>query len=228
EVALGAFFDRRVGRTCRAHVLNGNHFARFHEFEARFQQAFFGERIAHLHGRALFLDAVVELGGCHDGAANAVAPGLGAKVNYRQAYTLGLGVENGIRPGDAGGKGVDEDVAVVAGIEIDLASHGRHAEGIAVAAYAGDHARYQVSGLGMAWIAEAQGVHGRYRPRAHGEDVAQYATHAGSCALIWFDIGWMVVALHLEDHAVAVADIHHAGILSRALDHDIALGRQCP
>jgi hypothetical protein len=29
----------------------------------------------------------------------------------------------------------------------------------------------------------------------------------------------VVVALHLEDHAVAVADIDHAGILARPLDH---------
>ena len=29
----------------------------------------------------------------------------------------------------------------------------------------------------------------------------------------------MVVALHLEDHRLAVADIDHAGILARAADH---------
>ena len=36
----------------------------------------------------------------------------------------------------------------------------------------------------------------------------------------------MVVALHLEDAGIAVADIDHAGILAGALDHARALGRQ--
>jgi hypothetical protein len=74
--------------------------------------------------------------------------------------------------------------------------------------------------------AEAQGVHRRDRPRAHGEDVAQNAADAGRRTLIGFDVGGMVVALHLEDHAVAIADIDHAGILARTLDDDRAGGRQ--
>jgi hypothetical protein len=49
--------------------------------------------------------------------------------------------------------------------------------------------------------AEAQRVHRRDRPRAHGEDVAQDAADAGRRALIGLDEGGVVVALHLEDDA---------------------------
>ena len=45
------------------------------------------------------------------------------------------------------GHGVDEDVAVVAGVEADRAADRRHAEGIAVAADAGDDAGHEMARL---------------------------------------------------------------------------------
>ena len=111
-------------------------------------------------------------------------------------------------------------------MEIDLAADGRHAEGIAVAADAGDDAGHDVAGARMVGGAEAQGVHRRDRPGAHGEDVAQDAADAGRRALIGLDIGGMVVALHLEDHAEPVTDIDDAGVLAGPLDDALALGRQ--
>jgi hypothetical protein len=74
-------------------------------------------------------------------------------------------------------------------------------------------------GFRVVLFAEAQRVHRRDGPRAHGEDVAQDAAHAGRRALVRLDIGRVVVALHLEDHRLAVADIDHAGVLARSLDH---------
>ena len=56
-------------------------------------------------------------------------------------------------------------------------------------------------------------------PRAHGEDVAQDAADAGRRALIGLDEGRVVVALHLEDDRVAIADVDDAGVFARALDH---------
>jgi hypothetical protein len=53
------------------------------------------------------------------------------------------------------------------------------------------------------------------RARAHGEDVAQDAADAGRRALIGLDEGRVVVALHLEDGGVAVADVDDAGVLAR-------------
>src|SRR5690606_22574235 len=48
----------------------------------------------------------------------------------------------------------------------------------------------------------------------------------GRRALVRLDVGRMVVALHLEDDRLAVADIDHAGILARTLDHARTRGRQ--
>ena len=91
EIALGAHLDGRAGEAGRTHVLDGDDGARSHQFEAGFEQAFFGERVADLHGRALFLDLVVEFGRRHGRAADAVAAGLGAEIDDRQADALGLG-----------------------------------------------------------------------------------------------------------------------------------------
>jgi hypothetical protein len=120
-------------------------------------------------------------------------------------------------------KALTRHVAVVARIELDLAADGRHAEGIAVTADTGDDAGDQVPGLGMIRRAEAQRVHRRDGPRAHGEDIAQDAADAGRRALVGLDEGGVVVAFHLEDDAIAIADIDHAGVLAGTLDH--AAGR---
>ncbi len=53
--------------------------------------------------------------------------------------------------------------------------------------------------LGVIGPAEAQRVEIRHRPRAHSEYIAQNAANAGRRALIGFDVGRVVVALHLED-----------------------------
>ena len=85
-----------------------------------------------------------------------------------------------------------------------------------------------MAGLGMVGRAEAQRVHRGDGAGAHGEDVAQDAAHAGRRALIGLDEGGVVVAFHLEDDGLAVADIDHAGIFAGALDDARAGGRQRP
>ena len=80
--------------------------------------------------------------------------------------------------------------------------------------------------LRMVGLAEAQRVHVGDRPRAHGEDVAHDAADAGRRALVGLDEARVVVAFHLEDGGLAVADVDDAGILARALDHPRRLGRQ--
>src|SRR5487761_2193430 len=64
------------------------------------------------------------------------------------------------------------------------------------------------------------------RARAHREDVSQDAPDAGSCALVGLDERGMVVALHLEDAGLPVADIDHAGVFAGALDDPGRAGRQ--
>lgn len=134
EVALGAHLDRRAGQARRAHVLDRDDAALLHDFEAGLEQQLFGEGIADLHGRALLLGFVVELGRGHRGAVDAVAAGLGAEIDDRHVHAGGGRIEDLVRVGEADGHRVDEDVAVIAGVEAHLAAHGRHAEGIAVAA----------------------------------------------------------------------------------------------
>jgi hypothetical protein len=76
QIALVAHLDRRAGQPGRAHVLNRDHRARGHQLQAGLQQALFGERVAHLHGGALFLDRVVEFGRGHGRAADPSRPVL--------------------------------------------------------------------------------------------------------------------------------------------------------
>ena len=228
EVALGAHLDGGTGEARGAHVLDGDDGAGRHQLEAGFEQQLLREGVADLHGRALLVGGVVELGRGHGGAVDAVAAGLGAEIDDGQADALGLRIEDLVGFGDAGGEGVDEDVAVVAAVEIDLAADGRHAERIAVAADAGDDAGDEMAGLRVIGRAEAQRVQRRDRPRAHGEDVAQDAADAGRRALIGLDEGRVVVALHLEDHGQPVADVDDAGVLAGPADHPRAGGRQGP
>ena len=226
EIALGPHLDGRASEAGGAHVLNGDDGAGLHQLQAGFQQALFGEGIADLHGRALLLDGVVEFGRGHGGAADAVATGLGTEIDDGQADALGFRQEDAVALGDAEGKGVDEAIAVVAGVEADFAADGRHAEGVAVAADTGDDAGHQVAGLGVVRLAEGQRVHGGDRPGAHGEHVAENAADTGRRALIGLDVGRVVVALHLEDGDVAVADVDDAGIFAGSDDDLVALGRQ--
>ena len=78
----------------------------------------------------------------------------------------------------------------------------------------------------MRRTAEAQKIQAGDRPRAHREHVAQDAADPRRRALIGFDERGVVVALHLEDAGVAVANVDHAGVLARTANHPGRLGRQ--
>ena len=140
EIALGAHLDRRAGQPGRAHVLDGDDAALGHDLEAGFEQKLFRERIADLHGRALFLGVGAELGRRHGGAVDAVAAGLRAEIDDRHADAGRRRIENLVGLGEADRHGVDQAIAVIAAVKAHLAADRRHAEGIAVAADAGDDA----------------------------------------------------------------------------------------
>ena len=74
--------------------------------------------------------------------------------------------------------------------------------------------------------AEAEAVEQRDRPRAHRDDVAEDAADAGGGALERLDGGRVVVALGLEGHREPVAEVEHAGVLARPLQHARAAARQ--
>ncbi len=80
--------------------------------------------------------------------------------------------------------------------------------------------------LRVAGRAEAQRVEVGDGARAHGKDVAHDAADAGRRALVWLDVGGVVVAFHLENDGLPVADIRDAGVLAGALDDLRALRGQ--
>ena len=226
QAALGRHLERGRGQAGRAHVLDGDDDVGGHQLQAGFDQQLLGEGVADLDGGTLLLGILVELGRGHGGAVDAVAAGLRAEIHHRIADAGGGRIEDVVLARQTHGHGVDQDVAVIRAVEIGFAAHGGDADAIAVAADAGHHARHQMAGLGVAGIAEAQRVHVGDGARAHGEHVAQDAAHAGRRALIGFDEAGVVVAFHLEDDGVAVADVDDAGVLARAADHPRRLGRQ--
>src|SRR6185437_6282310 len=110
--------------------------------------------------------------------------------------------------------------------ETHLPTDGRHSKRIAVAANACNDAGYEMTRFGVFRRAEGQRVETSDRARAHREDIAQDAADAGGRALIRLDVTRMVVALHLENHRLAVTDVDDPGVFARSLDHPGRLGRQ--
>ena len=74
--------------------------------------------------------------------------------------------------------------------------------------------------------AEAEPVEQRDRPRAHRDDVAEDAADARRRSLERLDRGRVVVALDLERDRLALAEVDHAGVLARPLQHAVAVGGQ--
>ena len=72
-------------------------------------------------------------------------------------------------------------------------------------------------------LAEAQPVEQRDRARAHGDDVPEDAADPGRSALERLDRARVVVALDLERDRLAVAEVDHARVLARPLQHACAL-----
>src|SRR3982074_1912848 len=74
--------------------------------------------------------------------------------------------------------------------------------------------------------AEAQRVQTKFRPRAHGEDVANDAADAGGRALKRFDRARVIVALDFERDCPAVANIDDPGVFFASFNQDIWSARR--
>ena len=219
EPALTGHLDRGRSQPGRPHILDGDDRILFHQLEAGLDQQFLGERVADLHGRPLLPGIGAEFGRGHRRAVNAVATGLGADIDD-EVPRPGCGrIKDPVGSGEPDAHRVDQDVAVIGGVELALAADRRHADAIAVAADPGDDAGYEMAGPRVVGAAETQRVEERDRPRPHREHVAHYAADPGRRPLIGLDEGRVVMALDLEDDGVAVADIDDAGIFSRAANH---------
>ena len=190
------------------------------QLERALDQLLARERVADLHARPLVLVALVEvLRGQHARPADAVAPGRGAEEHDEVARAGGARAHELVRAQQADAERVDERVVAVGGVEDRLAGDVRDADAVAVAADAAHDAAEQLARALLVERAEPQRVAQRDRPRAHREDVAQDAAHARGRALVGLDGRGVVVALDLERDGEAVADVDHAGVLTRALQH---------
>ncbi len=162
------------------------------------------------------------------GAGQAVAAGGRADVEDRIAHALGRAAGDLLVAQDAEAKDVDQRIALVALVEINLAGDGRDAEAIAVMGDAADHAREEPAVVGRcrtlapsgADRAEAQRIDRADRPRAHGENVADDAAHAGGRALERLDGAGMVVRFDLERDGQPVADVDDPGVFLARADED--------
>ena len=157
---------------------------------------------------------------------DAVASGLRADVEDRVTDARGAAVEDAVGASNAARERVDEDVAVVARIELNLAADSGNADRVAVSADAGDDAAEELRRARVIGASEAQRVQPGDGPCAHREDVAEDAAHARRRALVGLDEARVVVRLHLEDGGEAVADVDDAGVLAGALDDSRALRRK--
>ena len=211
-------FHRRAGQAGGPHVLNPDNQVLLHEAEAGLDQNILGERVAHLNGRAELFGLVVKFPrGQQAGAVNAVPAGARADIDDRITHPRRGGPKNPIGRGDAQGKGIDQDIAVIAGVEIHLAADGRHTDTIPVAANTAHHALDQVRGARMPNRPEAERVQRGDRAGAHGKDIPQDTAHPGGGSVIGFDKRRMIMAFDLKDRGQPVADIDDAGILARPL-----------
>ncbi len=226
DPAFAGDLGRGRGQSRRAHILDRLDGVGLHQLQASFNQQFFDEGVADLHARALIGIGLREFGRSHGRAMNAVAPGFRADIKDHRARLGAARIENPVLPGKADAHRIDEDIAVIAFMKIGLSANGRHADAIAIAAYAGDNAAHQALGARMGRIAKAQGVEQRDRPRSHREHIAHDAADPGRCALGRFDKARVIVALHFEHASEPIANIDDAGILARALDDARPAGRQ--
>src|SRR5208337_3320843 len=95
------------------------------------------------------LGLLIEFFRGHGGAMDAIAAGFRAHIDDWVAGARCRRIEDAVRADEACAHGVDEDVTVVALVEIRLAADGRDTHAITVVAYAGNHARDEVACLGV-------------------------------------------------------------------------------
>ena len=221
-----------AGQAGAAEVLDADDELRVEQLEAGLNQPLLLEGVAHLHAGALGVVGrtgvvAAEAGRGQDAdAADAVAPGARPE-QHGQVPGAGRDAEHEALDGQrAHAEHVDQRVLGVAGVEGELAAHGRHPDRVAVARDTAHDALDQPALPGVVGRAEEEGVHDGQRARPHGEDVAQNAAHPGGGALVGLDGRGMVVALDADRHGDAVAGVDHPGVLAGAHQDPRPLGRQ--
>src|SRR4029077_4230980 len=126
--------------------------------------------------------------GQHRGPAHAVRAGGRAEQDDLVTGPAGRGDLQVAVPHHPHAERVDQRVARVTGVEVQLAADVRQTQAVAVEGDAADHPGQYPPGVGSGGGPEPQRVHLRNWARAHGQDVADDATHAGGRTLVRFHV----------------------------------------
>src|ERR1700730_7143821 len=189
------------------------------ELEARFHQALFQERVAHLHRRAPRLTGGVELYAREACPVDAVTPRVGAHQEHYVSWAASTGTRELFVRHHAHAHRIHDAVVAIYRIEVHLAAHRRDADAVAIAADTRDHPVEEMLLMRLVERSEPQRGEKCDRPCSHGEDVAQDPADTGGGALGGLDGAGMVVRLDLEDAGQPLTDVHRTGVLTRALEH---------
>ena len=227
DPAARRHLGRRGGEARRSQILHGHHEAEPGQLERALDQLLARERVADLDGRPLVLVGLVEiLRGQHARPADAVAARRRTEQDDEIAGARGARAHELVRAQETDAERVDERILPVRGVEDGLAGDVRDAHAVAVAADAAHDPAEQLARALLVERPEPQRVAERDRARAHREDVAQDPADARGRTLVRLDGRGVVVALDLEGDGEAVADVDHAGVLTRALQHARAVRGQ--
>jgi len=221
DPATTAHLRGGAGDAGRTHVLHADHGIAAGQLEGGFEEQLLLERVTHLHGRQVGRAVLGDVLGREGSPLDAVLAGRRSDDVHRIAGATGLGADDAGAVDQAHAHGVDQGIDLVHRIEVDLPTHNRHAEAVAVVADAADDTVEQPLRLGVLEVPEAEGVELGNGPGAHGEDVAVDAAHAGGRSLVGLERTGVVVALDLESTPDAVADVDDAGVLLARLDQQM-------
>ncbi|OIQ79797.1 hypothetical protein GALL_384550 [mine drainage metagenome] len=225
-VAVARELARRARDPGGPEVLDALDDVRREELEAALDEHLLHERVADLDARPLGRLRVVEgLARQDRRAADAVAARARAEQHDLVPDARRVREVDVLVPEHPHAQRVHERVALVGGVEDDLAADVREPQAVAVAADPGDHAVHDAGGVRVVDRAEPQLVHDRHRARAHRDDVADDPADAGRGTLVRLDEARVVVGLDLERDGPAVADVDDARVLADA-DEQVLLHRR--
>ncbi len=155
-----------------------------------------------------------------------VTAGFRTDIDNRVSDTGCCGIEDVVGVGQTHGHRIDQDIAVIGCVEVGFPTDGRDSHAVAVTADAFDDTAKQVAGFRMIRFAKAQSIEVCDRTGTHGEDIAHDAANTGCRTLIGFDKGRVVVAFHLEDGGLTIANVDDTSVFTRSLNDPVSLGRK--
>ena len=222
--SLAAFghLRQRGGEPGRAAVLQRHDQVALDELGRDLDQLLAVERVADLDRGPLLGIVLAELlAGEHARAADPVAARRGAVEDDEVPRPLRARRLDAVGRQEPDAHRVHEAVVAVRLVEDRVAADRGDSDAVPVVADARDGALEL-----PARLTEAQPVEQRNRARAHGDDVAEDPADPGRSALKRLHRARVVVALDLERDRLTLAEVDHARVLARPLQHACAFRRK--